>query len=405
MPRTRCDGCSSFMNRAHKTIHTTEDRLLQYQAVFGSRATVGAKFCSKCSSVVNRAARQEASPNTAEAGPSGSRVSSQSSSSSSSHSDPMDVDYAASSSHETLEDLTEWIPMPFNRAVATEAYCFVCGSAHGRKRASTAVRTQVFIARRLFIPKSNRICEAHLIHGKLSDEDIMRLELAAKSSLMDKEDLIAHFEVLANEAGATIKDKVGNFSLTYEHIKLFTGLTYDELSSVASSLTSMRNVEGRSIIQALVIFLFKMRTGNSNAMVAGVFGLSRPQQVSEILDSIIKSFEKDVLPFRFGFSARSRSDLIMNETSDFVKALFGESVGLALIYDGTYLRHGKSANNCYQIVLRAEKNAPLQAVHDLHDYRIRYRYAETVHCQSQRCSNYERVRRRSIWFGRLFGGG
>ena len=55
-----------------------------------------------------------------------------------------------------------------------------------------------------------------------------------------------------------------------------------------------------------------------------------------------------MLPFKLGFSARTRNDLIQNETSDFVRSLFRESTGLALIYDGTYLRHGKSANSCYQ---------------------------------------------------------
>lgn len=65
------------------------------------------------------------------------------------------------------------------------------------------------------------------------------------------------------------------------------------------------------------------------------------------MESVIHSFEKDVLPFQFGFSARTREDLIQSETSPFVRELYGGD-GLALIYDGTYLRHGKSANNAYQ---------------------------------------------------------
>ena len=107
----------------------------------------------------------------------------------------------------------------------------------------------------------------------------------------------------------------------------------------------MRNVEGRSVVQALVVFLLKTRTGDSNSMVSGIFGMTRPQAVSGILNSIIKSFGKDVLPFRFGFSARSRTDLIQNETSEFARELFGTGDNLALIYD---LRHGKSANSSYQ---------------------------------------------------------
>ena len=128
----------------------------------------------------------------------------------------------------------------------------------------------------------------------------------------------------------------------------FTGLTYDQLESLASTLTKMRNVEGRSVVQALVIFLFKMRVGTSNEVVAAIFGLPRPQQVSDIMQSVIESFETNVLPSRFGLTARTREDLIQNsETSPFVRALYGMD-GLVLIYDGTYLYHGKSANSAYQ---------------------------------------------------------
>lgn len=36
----------------------------------------------------------------------------------------------------------------------------------------------------------------------------MQLKVAANSSLMDKEDIVAYVEMCANEANATIKDKV-----------------------------------------------------------------------------------------------------------------------------------------------------------------------------------------------------
>ena len=348
MPRVRCDGCGKYMDKVHKTVQPSDIRLVQYQACFGDRAFVGAKFCSKCSVVVSRGERQGASSSSADPGPSGSRLPTPGSSISSPD-DLMDVDFEPPQSRESPHDPVELLELPYKRVMSTESQCFVCGSTQGRLRVTPQLRSQVFVKRRLFVPKSNRVCERHLVAGRLYTGDLLGLHVAAESSLLDKKDLIAYVEMLANEAGATIKDKIGDFSLTDEQIKLFTGLNYDEIASVASSLTSMRNVEGRSIIQALVIFLFKMRTGNSNAVVAAVFGLPRAQQISDIVESVTKSFEKDVLPRGLGFSARTRSDLIENETSDFVRTLFGVSGKLALIYDGTYLRHGKSANNSYQM--------------------------------------------------------
>ena len=105
----------------------------------------------------------------------------------------------------------------------------------------------------------------------------------------------------------------------------------------------MRNVEGRSAAQAL-----KMRSVNSNAAVAGIIGLERPQQVSDIVTSAIRSFEEDVLPFRLGISFCTQQDLIQNGTSDLTRARFGVSNSLTLIYDGTYVRHGKSAYSSFQ---------------------------------------------------------
>ena len=49
--------------------------------------------------------------------------------------------------------------------------------------------------------------------------------------MMDTEDIRSYVEMLANAAGATIKDRVSNFSLTDYQIELFTGLDYDELKS------------------------------------------------------------------------------------------------------------------------------------------------------------------------------
>lgn len=61
-------------------------------------------------------------------------------------------------------------------------------------------------------------------------------------------------------------------------------------------LTSMRKSVNREVIQALVIFLFKLRTGSSNVVMSSVFGLDREQMLSDYCDEVILSFEKDVLP-------------------------------------------------------------------------------------------------------------
>jgi hypothetical protein len=56
----------------------------------------------------------------------------------------------------------------------------------------------------------------------------------------------------------------------------------------------MRSSAKRDVNQALIIFLFKLRTGNSNELVASVFGLENKGLVSEYSKAIIDSFNKDI---------------------------------------------------------------------------------------------------------------
>ena len=73
--------------------------------------------------------------------------------------------------------------------------------------------------------------------------------------------------------------------------------------------------------------------------------MEREQQVSDFCASIINSFEKNMLPTQFGFTAFPREHLIEKETSIIAKNLHNITDQLALIFDGTYIRHGKSTNN------------------------------------------------------------
>lgn len=57
-------------------------------------------------------------------------------------------------------------------------------------------------------------------------------------------------------------------------------------------------------------------------MIASILGLEHELQVSEYVGSIIRSFEKDMLPYEFGRKAVSREKLIKEHTSLTAKQLF-----------------------------------------------------------------------------------
>ena len=67
------------------------------------------------------------------------------------------------------------------------------------------------------------------------------------------------------------------------------------------------------------------------------------------------------MPTYFGFNAKSRENLITNETAYVARKLIDiNDTQLALIFDGTYIRHEKSRNNVYQRKsYSGQKKAPL----------------------------------------------
>ena len=110
-------------------------------------------------------------------------------------------------------------------------------------------------------------------------------------------------------------------------------------------LPSVRKNQTRDVTQALVVFLLKLRSGNSNKIIAAILQLEREQLVLDYAASIMNSFKKDVLSSRFGLNATYRRELIYSHTTDVSKMLFDSTDELMLICGGTYARHQKSSNN------------------------------------------------------------
>ena len=124
-----------------------------------------------------------------------------------------------------------------------------------------------------------------------------------------------------------------------EQLQLFTGLNWENIIKLREIMTSMRDCQVNTVTQALVVFLVKPKTGNSNKMDAAILQLEHKQLVSKNSESVIKSFEKDILTSRLRFVASSRCDPIAHHTTEIAKMLLcsdsDSSKKLYLIADGT----------------------------------------------------------------------
>ena len=103
-------------------------------------------------------------------------------------------------------------------------------------------------------------------------------------------ELLELLEGLTIECDTTILDKVGDFSLSEKKLNLFAGLTWGNIIELREMLTSMRNNQIHDVTQALVVFLLKLRSRNSNKMLAAILQLEREQHVSDYAASIMNSF-------------------------------------------------------------------------------------------------------------------
>ena len=154
--------------------------------------------------------------------------------------------------------------------------------------------------------------------------------------------------LISDLTSKTFLDKIKSSELSEKQLFSFTGLSTDQLQELRKLLVPMRSSDSRDVTQALVICLFKLRTGSSNNFISSISEIENEIRVSHFRQSVINSFEKDVLPKYFGVKSIKREDLIRDHTSIYANKLFKLANELILVFDGTYLRHEKSENNEYQ---------------------------------------------------------
>lgn len=206
--------------------------------------------------------------------------------------------------------------------------------------------THAYVKHKIYIPYGNQCYCAHIIKHRLCDSDLNSIRIVSNISSLCKRKLNKLFQTMTIESVTPILKKIRN--LNVKQIQLLTGLDFEDIEQLRNMMMSMRDNEYRTMLEAIFVFLVKLRTGNSNKMISAITDLEREQMISDYSVSIINAFEKDILPFHFSIRSNSRQDLIDNHTTDFAKKLYSVHDKLLVICNGTYARHQKSSNNEYQ---------------------------------------------------------
>ena len=240
----------------------------------------------------------------------------------------------------------EKITMPFQRVISSKSYCFICKSIKDIHDVPFNARIQVFVKRRIFIPKRNRCCSKHLIRNRFYEDEVQAMFVYSNESIIECTELRIFLDKLSSEIDSRLHNKIGDFAISEERVKALTGYNWDSILRISNLLQKMRKSSNRNVLQGLVIFLFKLRSGNSNQIIAAILEVSE-NIVQDSIRSVLDCFIKHILQKHFGIQAHSREDFL-RETALAASLLYdlGNS-SLVIICDGSYLHHEKSANNAY----------------------------------------------------------
>ena len=173
-------------------------------------------------------------------------------------------------SKEALSE-TEYFEIPIQRTVATHKYCCICFSMKNSTVIPEDGRIQSYIKKNIFIPPGNRCCTTNILKNRIYEEYLGHLKEYSNTASLSASELSKVIEILSIKCDLTLLDKIGEFSLSEKQIKIFTGLSWENLLEIKGFMTSSRNSQSRSVIQALIVFLFKLRTENYNKLFKKLF--------------------------------------------------------------------------------------------------------------------------------------
>ena len=114
-------------------------------------------------------------------------------------------------------------------------------------------------------------------------------------------------------------------------------------------LAAMRNARLRSALEALAIFLAKIRLGLSNRVLVCLFRLTSKRSVSHICHQVRVALMQDFVLNHVRFQQMSREAILVQHQTAVATGLLTNDPGqIVLIADGTYFFCKKSSNSEFQ---------------------------------------------------------
>ncbi|KAL3281816.1 hypothetical protein HHI36_005016, partial [Cryptolaemus montrouzieri] len=132
-------------------------------------------------------------------------------------------------------------------------------------------RIQVFVKKRIFIPKKNRYCKIHLIKNRFYEQVLSNIDGTTAERSIEPSGIGHFLNNSSDKVDNTLHKKIKVFKLCDERINALTGFTWEHIVVLESRMKpSIRASKNRNVLQDLVIFLMKLRTGNSDRCILDI---------------------------------------------------------------------------------------------------------------------------------------
>lgn len=221
----------------------------------------------------------------------------------------------------------------------------------------------IFINFGILVPVGARWCSFHLSGNFIKPSTYVHKSMFKKKSIsMNSNEIMKLFDDIRKAANHNRRLSFDDHRLTEEDYTPLLGISKDQFNDLNLHVPSMRSSKERTVRNAIGIFLFKMKSGLSNGLIATLFEFKSRRKVAHIIQQARTALAKDFVPFNLGFSHLSRESLVNDHTTDIAKQLFSDPISdtVILVMDGTYVFIQKSSAYRFQrLSYSMHKNRPL----------------------------------------------
>ena len=209
------------------------------------------------------------------------------------------------------ENQAETLTLEVSSAASSHSRCFVCKNYADRNSSGFRVISNdgiidVYVKTKIFVTFGSRCCATHLTDGGfLKEECFNQLDIYKKEKTFNKFQMECFFKSVSSshKRSNSIFAKFGDIrNHDPELCESITTLTKDEFIFLNTSLPTIKNSNRRSKEQALAIYLYWLKTGLTQNMIALFFGFKSKQRllIQSICRQVRSAFAKDFVPFYLG---------------------------------------------------------------------------------------------------------